>query len=119
MSFGGTQSNIHDVGLRNINVGATVPSLAGLTNLHDLTLTFDNAPITFPSLTASGNLNATAGGTISQTGALTIAGITTLAAEANDITLTNGSNNFGTVGITNGNNVSLTDANDFVDTFRA
>ncbi len=111
VGFGGTQTNIRDIGLRNLNAGATIPALAGVTNLRNLTLTFDNAPITFPSLTASGNLNATAGGTISQTGALTIAGITTLAAGANDITLTNGSNNFGTVGITNGNNVSLTDAN--------
>ncbi len=111
VAFGGTQTNIRDIGLRNLNAGATIPALAGVTNLRNLTVTFNNAPIVLPSLTASGNLNATAGGTITQTGALTIAGITTLAAGANDITLTNGSNNFSTVGITNGNNVSLTDAN--------
>ena len=52
-----------------------------------------------------------AGGAITQTGALTIAGITTLAAGINDITLTNGANNFSTVGITSGNDVSLVDSN--------
>ena len=64
VSFGGTQSNIRDVGLRNINAGAIVPALAGLTSLRNLTLTFDNAPVTLPTLTltAGGSLNVTAGG---------------------------------------------------------
>ncbi len=109
VAFGGTQTNIRDIGIRNLNAGATIPALAGVTSLRNLTLMFDNAPLALPSLTASGNLIATAGGTITQTGALTIAGITTLAAGANDITLNNAVNNFSTVGITSGNNVSLTD----------
>jgi hypothetical protein len=79
VTFGGAQTNIRDIGLRNLNSGAAIPALAGVTNLRNLTLTFDNAPIALPSLTANGNLTATAGGTITQTGALTIAGITTLA----------------------------------------
>ena len=111
VAFGGTRTNIRDIGLRNLNAGAIIPALAGVTNLRNLTLTFDNASIALPSLTASGSLNATAGGTITQTGALTIAGITTLAAGANDITLNNAANNFSTVGITSGNNVALTDVN--------
>jgi hypothetical protein len=114
VAFGGTQTNIRDFGLRNLNAGAAIPALAGVTNLQNLTVTFDNAPIALPSLTASGNLTATAGGTITQTGALTIAGITTLAAGINDITLTNGGNNFSTVSIISGSNVALIDANALV-----
>jgi trimeric autotransporter adhesin len=114
VTFGGTQTNIRDIGLRNLNSGAAIPALAGVTNLRNLTLTFDNAPIALPSLTANGNLTATAGGTITQTGALTIGGITTLAAGINDITLTNGGNNLSTVSIISGNNVALTDANSLV-----
>ena len=36
--FGGTQSNIRDVALRNTIVAATTPSFTGLTNLRNLTL---------------------------------------------------------------------------------
>ena len=61
VSFAGTPANIRDVQLRNVNAGATVPVLAGLTNLRNLTLTFDTAPMTVPTLMASGNVNLTAG----------------------------------------------------------
>src|SRR6185295_10813998 len=74
VAFGGAQVNIRDIGLSNINAGATVPTLVGVTNLRNLTLQFDNAPITLPTLTASGNVNATAGGTITQSGAAMVAG---------------------------------------------
>ena len=37
--FGGTQSNIRDVSLRNVNAGAVLPSFTGLTNLRNLTIT--------------------------------------------------------------------------------
>ena len=111
MGFAGTQTNLRDVQLRNVNAGATVPTLAGVTNLRNLTLQFDNAPITLPSLTASGNVNAVAGGAITQTGAVTVAGGTTLAAGVNDITLSNAANNFNTVDITSSTNVSVTDTN--------
>ncbi len=64
--------------------------------------------------TVSGTLNVTAGGALTQSGALSVTGLTTLAAGANDITLTNAGNNFSTVGITSGNNVALTDSNALV-----
>ena len=65
VAFGGAQTNIRDIGLRNLNASATIPALAGIvTNLRNLTLTFDNAPIAIPSLTTSGNLSATDGGAI-------------------------------------------------------
>ncbi len=65
--------------------------------------------------TVSGSFDVTTGGAITQSGAVTVTGTTTLAAgAANDITLTNAGNNFTTVGITSGNNVSLTDTNALV-----
>ena len=54
----------------------------------------------------------TTNGALTQSGALTVTGVTTLAAgAANNITLNNAGNNFSTVGITSGNNVALTDSN--------
>src|SRR5262249_20118984 len=82
VSFAGTPANIRDVQLHNVNAGATVPVLAGLTNLRNLTLTFDTAAMRLPTLTASGNLNLTAGGSITQSGALAVGGTTTLATTA-------------------------------------
>ena len=54
----------------------------------------------------------TTAGALTQSGPLTVTGVTTLAAgAANNITLNNAANNFSTVGITTGNNVALTDVN--------
>ncbi len=116
VSFGGTQSNIRDVGLRNINTGAIVPALAGLTSLRNLTLTFDNAPVTLPALTltAGGSLNVTAGGAITDSGNLVVPGTTTLAAGINNIVLDNANNFTGAVSVMNGNNVTLNDINALV-----
>jgi hypothetical protein len=111
VSLAGTVTNIRDLALRNVNAGAAVPSLAG-TTLRDLTLIFDNAAVAMPGATLTGNLSVTAGGTITDSGNLVVAGTTTLAAGAgNDITLDSAGNNFSTVAITSGNNVTLVDAN--------
>lgn len=62
----------------------------------------------------SGTLNVTASGTgaLTQTGALTVTGATTLDVGAgDDIALTTASNNFSSVAVTTGNNVSLADTN--------
>ena len=62
-----------------------------------------------------GDLGCDHRGALTQSGALTVTGITTLAAgAANNITLNNAANNFSTVGITSGNNVNLRDANALV-----
>ncbi|MBA5867991.1 MAG: filamentous hemagglutinin N-terminal domain-containing protein [Nitrospira sp. CR1.3] len=116
LSFAGTLANFRDLSIRNVNVGATVPALAGLTALRNLTLTFDNAPVTLPALTltAGGNLNVTAGGAITDTGNLIVPGTTTLAAGANNITLDNANNFTGAVSVTSGNNVALNDINALV-----
>jgi hypothetical protein len=98
LSFAGTLSNLRDVQLRNINGGTSVPVLAGLTNLRNLTVNFDNAPITLPALTASGNVNLTAGGSITQSGVLAVSGTTTLASteSGSDLLLDTQANNLGT-----------------------
>jgi hypothetical protein len=113
VSFGGTQSNIRDVGLRNLNAGAIVPALAGLTSLRNLTLTFNTAPVTLPTLTltAGGSLNVTAGGAMTDSGNLIVTGTTTLAAGVNDIVLNNANDFIGAVSIANGTNVTLNDSN--------
>jgi filamentous hemagglutinin family protein len=62
------------------------------------------------TLGAGGNLNVTGAG-ITQSGALVVPGTITLAGDAaNNITLNNADNNFGTVVITSGNNVTLRDS---------
>jgi hypothetical protein len=70
MIFGGTQNNIRDFALRNINSGATTPTLSGLTHLRNLTLSYDVAPIVVPTVTLSGNLILTAHGSITQSGTI-------------------------------------------------
>ncbi len=82
----------------------------------NLTLTYNNAAITLPGIAIGGALTVTANGAITQSGALTVAGTSTLAAgAANNITLNDPGNDFiGAVGITNGDNVSLTDVNSII-----
>ena len=60
----------------------------------------------------SGNLNVTTAGAITGSGNIVVAGITTLAAgSGSDITLDSAGNNFSTVGVISGRNVTLADAN--------
>src|SRR5581483_7948680 len=58
-----------------------------------------------------GNLASTAGGAISDAGAVTIGGTTTLTAGGNNITLSQADDFVGPVSIVSGNNVSLNDVN--------
>jgi hypothetical protein len=120
IAFGGTLANIRDVGLRDINASSTVPTNIGsLTNLRNLTLQFDNAAVTLPATTlhAGGNLSVTAGGAISQAGALTVPGTANFTTGAFAITLNTGANDFtGAVSLNNSgaNNVTIADANAIV-----
>ncbi|HVZ62967.1 MAG TPA: autotransporter-associated beta strand repeat-containing protein, partial [Lacunisphaera sp.] len=117
-AFGGTQANIRDVSLRNINGSAAMPDFSGLSNLRSLILYFDANGITLPALTlaSGGNLSVTAGGNITQGGALVVPGTASFSAGSNAITLTNGSNDFtGAVSLTNtSGNVAVTDLNAIV-----
>jgi len=103
------------VGGNNINVErantftGTVSFAASSGNLADVTVQ-DTTALVLGALTlgAGGNLNVTGAG-ITQSGALVVPGIITLAGGANNITL-EAANNFGTVVITSGNNVTLRDS---------
>src|SRR5205823_655340 len=98
-------SNVRDLSLRNVAATAVVPTLP--TGLRSLTLVFDNAAMVLPGVTLTGSLSATAGGAITQSGALMVNGVgqtaTFAAGSANNITLTTGTNDFTTVMITSGN----------------
>ena len=89
---------------------ATTSAPSGITSGNNVALTDINA-LDLAASTISGTLGVTTNGALTQSGPLTVAGTTTLAAgAANNITLNNAANNFSTVGITSGNNVALTDA---------
>ncbi|MDR3477200.1 MAG: MBG domain-containing protein, partial [Gammaproteobacteria bacterium] len=99
LSFGGNLNNIRDVALQNIFSSATLPTnLASLANLRNLTAIFYNTGITLPAITLSGNLTITAGNSILQNGALTVAGVPTFTVSTPsyiaDILLASSANNF-------------------------
>ncbi|MCS6813092.1 MAG: hypothetical protein NZ772_05905, partial [Cyanobacteria bacterium] len=69
--------------------------------------------ISLGNITVDGNFAVTSNGAITNTGNLAIGGTTTLAAGiTNNITLDNVNNDFGTVVISSGNNVTLSDRDD-------
>ena len=113
VTIGGTVSNIRDFNLRNTNSSAALPTnLSSLSSLRDLTLTYNNAAIALPALTlqSGGDLAITAGGAITQSGALVVPSTSSFTAGANAITLTNASNDFtGAIALSNSgaNNVSV------------
>jgi len=79
---------------------------AGSANIRDT-----NA-IALGATNVTGNYQLQTGGAITQTSGITVSGATTLnAGAANDITLNNAANNFNSVAVTTGRNVSLVDAN--------
>ena len=85
-------------------------STVGVASGRNVTLADANA-LDLGTSTVSGTLNVTTNGALTQSGALNVTGATTLSAgTANDITLNNASNNFSTVAVNSGNNVTLADA---------
>jgi len=84
-------------------------STVSITSGNNISLRDANA-INLGASTVSGALTVTSIGNISQSGSLNVAGLTTLAAGGGNITLNNGSNNFGTVAAS-GVNVALADSN--------
>ena len=81
--------------------------LTGPVTLTGTSATLNNAMATNLGVVNTTNLNVTSGGNITDSGAIMVSGITTLNAGTNDIVLDTATNNFGTIGITNGNNVTL------------
>ena len=95
-----------DITLDEVHDFATVAIGAG----NNVTLNDTNALVLGAS-TIGGNLSVTATQSVTQSGALSVTGATTVATNAaKNIDLSNASNNFATVGITSANNVSLRDA---------
>ena len=77
----------------------------------NLNLTTDGT-LALAVTSVTGDLSLTSSGAITDTGTITVSGTTTLASgAANNITFDTTSNNFGTVILTNGNNITLVDTN--------
>ncbi|HBY79869.1 MAG TPA: hypothetical protein DEG47_23335, partial [Cyanobacteria bacterium UBA11148] len=91
----------NDITLDNGNDFGTVR----VTSAKDVTLN-DTDGIQLGASDIDGDLNVTAGGNISDNGALMVTGITTLDAGSNNITLNN-NNDFGSLKVTDANNVTL------------
>jgi trimeric autotransporter adhesin len=72
VTFSGTLANVNDVLLRNTSPFAATPNFTGLVNLGNLTLDFPNRSIVLSAADIDGNLQLTTGGSISQTGIITV-----------------------------------------------
>jgi len=102
--------SIRDITLANNNASAVIPTLPS--GLRNVSFTFNNAAINLPALTLTGTLTAfSLGGDMIQSGALVITGLTTLGSGSFNATLTNASNNFGTLTVNGGVDVSVRDTN--------
>jgi trimeric autotransporter adhesin len=98
------------------NAGNDFTGSVGIVSGNNVTLVDQNS-IDLDASTTSGNFMITAGGTVTQAGALSVTGMTMISAIGHDVTLNIASNDFvGEVGI-NANNVSITDTNSI--TFKA
>src|SRR3990167_1109576 len=91
------------------NAANTFGELA-ITSSRDVTITTGSALALFTS-TISGNLNLVTNGDITQSGALAITGNATFDANTNDITLDQTGNDFSTLSVTSGQDVSIQDSN--------
>lgn len=103
-----TMNAVRDITANNLsNDFATVLVNAG----RNVSLRDANA-MDFGNSSITGTLNVGTSGAMTQTGGVTVTGTTTLAAgAANNITLDNANNNFSSVTITNGNQVTIVDQN--------
>ena len=96
-----------------LNSAASNFSTVTITSGNNVAVTDTNALILGAS-TVSGTFGVNTGGAVTQSGVLTVTGVTTVAAgSGNNITL-NSANDFSTFAVTSGNNVSVTDANALV-----
>ncbi len=113
-------ANFQDFSLRNTAVTADTPSATTALSLRNLTLIFDSAAISLPATnfnTLSGNLVLTAGGAITQLGALTVGGTSTITSTGGAITLSNAGNDYTsavTLSTTGNNAISILDQNAMV-----
>ena len=112
-SFAAANGFSIDVGTQANTFSGTVSFAALSGTLADVSVR-DTTALVLGAITLTGNLGVDAPG-ITQSGALVVPGtITLVGGAANNITLSTAANNFGTVVITSGNNVKLTDANSII-----
>ncbi len=112
-----TVQNIQPSGA--LTIGATAADFANVESLSLLkcqNVTVNtNGGFSFGNSTIAGTLAVNAAGNLTQSGPVVVGGAATLAVgNANDITLTQAKNNFYSVAVTTGNNVSLVDVNSLV-----
>lgn len=94
-----------------LNTATNNFSSVNVLSANAVTLVDTNA-LDIAGLTSAGAVSLTTNGALTQSGVITAGGTTTLAAgAANNITLNNAANNFTTVAVTSGKNVSLADTN--------
>ena len=104
-----TAANGQSITLDSSSTFTGAVSFASAGTLANVTIN-DSGAFELAALTLCGNLNVTAGGAVTQSGALVIPGTTTVSASGQDVTLNTSTNNFtGAVAIT-GANVSVVDA---------
>lgn len=117
-SFAGSVTlggNLGNVSLRNTSSAPSTLQMPG--TVHDLKLTYDNSGIILPTTIVTGNLEAKAGGDITQTGAIALTGTAKFDAGSHAIKLDTEGNNFaGAVTLSNSgaNNVALSTSKDLV-----
>lgn len=117
-SFAGSVTlggNLGNVALRNISSAPSTLLMPG--SVHDLKLTYDNSGIILPTTIVTGNLEAKAGGDITQVGAITLSGTARFDAGSHAIKLDTEGNNFGgavTLNNSGAHDVALSTSKDLV-----
>src|SRR3989338_7859860 len=118
----GTVAGIVETNLA-LTAGGTINFTYATTDVDVLSISDSGQTVTFTDTDAIdlGSVDSVTGvtattfnltsGSITDSQASTISGVTTIVAGTKDITLNHASNNFGTVAITSGNNVTLVDTN--------
>ena len=118
-----TQSGVLTVtGAANFSAGSTNDitlnnpannfSSVSVSSANNVTLN-DTSDLVFATSSISGNLDVTTGGDITDSGTISVAGITTLSAAGHDITLDD-NNDFNSLGIAAAKNASINDINALV-----
>ncbi len=93
-------------------IGSAAAGVSGTTSLTAATANTDIGTIALGGQVRAGGLTLASGDAITQSGALIVSGTTSITAgTANDVTLVNSGNDFGTLAVVSGKNVSLTDSN--------
>jgi hypothetical protein len=106
LSISGTTTLTADTG--NITLSNTTNDFGTVNITSGNVTTLVDASALVLGTTTTTTLNVTANGTITQTGALTVSGVTTLAAGTNDITLGNTTNSFtGLVNVTSAQDLTI------------